>query len=89
MKKKPIVTTQHIMTGQEDKSKCSDSAVAQQLTAANAIKASKQKIFRNLFSFMIISTFFFRFPSEEVIKFGNLNEQYKKTWELPAACPTL
>lgn len=53
IKKKPTAIVQHIIRGQEDKSRCIDSAVAQQLTAANAAKASTQKIFKNLLLFII------------------------------------
>ena len=46
MMKKPTVTTQHIAKGHDDNSKCKDSAVAQQLTAANAINATVQTNFK-------------------------------------------
>ena len=88
MKKKPIVTTQHMMTGQEDKSRCNDSAVAQQLTAANDRKASREKIFRNLFSFITISIFSSGSRLKK-IRLIMLNEQNKKAWEPLVACPTL
>ena len=65
IKKKPTVTTQHMATGHEERSRCNDSAVAQQLTAAKAKKARMPKIFKNLLSFIII-TIFPRFPSEEL-----------------------
>jgi hypothetical protein len=47
--KKPIVIIQHKTSGQTGNNKCSDSAVAQQLTAANATNAQREKIFKNLF----------------------------------------
>ena len=53
MKKKPMVTAQQIAAGRSGKSKCNDSAVAQQLTAANAINPTIVEILRNLLSFMI------------------------------------
>ena len=65
IKKKPMVTIQHIAIGHVDSNRCKDSAVAQQLTAANAKNARIQKIFKNLFSF-IITIRFFRFPTEEL-----------------------
>lgn len=65
IKKKPMVTIQHIAIGHVDSNRCKDSAVAQQLTAANAKNARIQKIFKNLFSF-IITIRFFRFPAEEL-----------------------
>lgn len=65
IKKKPMVTIQHIAIGHVDSNRCKDSAVAQQLTAAKAKNARIQKIFKNLFSF-IITIRFFRFPAEEL-----------------------
>jgi hypothetical protein len=47
IKKKPIVTTQHRIDGKSGSNKCNDSAVAQQLTAANAKNATTEKIFKN------------------------------------------
>lgn len=65
IKKKPMVTIQHMAIGNVDSNRCKDSAVAQQLAAANAKNARIQKIFKNLFSFIII-IHFFRFPTEEL-----------------------
>lgn len=78
IKKKPTVTTQHMATGHEERSRCNDSAVAQQLTAAKVKKARMPKIFKNLLSFIII-TIFPRFPSEELKRLIILNEQIKRS----------
>jgi len=40
--KKPTVTIQHKISGSCGNNKCKDSAVAQQLTRANAMKAIKE-----------------------------------------------
>ncbi len=46
-------TTQHIKVGNDGNNKCNDSAVAQQLTAANAQNANSVKILNNGLPFMI------------------------------------
>ena len=51
--KKPIEMTQQAGAGHFGNEKINDSAVAQQLIAANAMKATSEKIFKNLFCSII------------------------------------
>jgi len=44
--KNPTLTTQQKANGQLDNNRCNDSAVAQQLIAAKAIKARSEKNFK-------------------------------------------